>query len=106
MSAVGISAFAAKGAEFTKHPEKLGEREEIKSLKIEPTKLSIECEGAKQVIVHLGGRKTLQAFGNKENPLTEASFDITDDYKYIRVTVVDFEGKCADTRAFFTDEIG
>ena len=78
----------------------------IESLKIEPTKLSIECEGAKQVIVHLGGRKTLKAFGNKENPLTEASFDITDDYKYIRVTVVDFEGKCADTRAFFPDEIG
>ena len=77
----------------------------IHSLKIENGKISIECSDAKQITVHLGGRNTLRAYGSKEAPVTEAEFTLSGEYKYIRISVEDFEGKRADTRAFFPDEI-
>ena len=77
----------------------------IHSLKIENGRISVECSDAKQITVHLGGRNTLRAYGSKEAPVTEAEFTLSNEYKYIRISVEDFEGKRADTRAFFPDEI-
>lgn len=77
----------------------------IHSLKIENGKLYIECDGAKQITVHLGGRKTLHLHGTSENPIREAELEIPENYKYVRVDIVDFEGKHANTRAFYPEEL-
>lgn len=37
--------------------------------------------------------------------LTHASFPLYGDEVYVRITVVDDKGRCADTNAYFMDEI-
>jgi hypothetical protein len=77
----------------------------IHSLSIEDGKVHIECDGAKQITLHVGGRRTPHIFGTRENPIYEAEIDIPKVYRYVRVDVVDFEGRHANTRAYFPDEI-
>jgi hypothetical protein len=77
----------------------------IHSVKIDDGKISVECDGARQIVVHLGGRKTLFRCGSKDAPLYSVQFDIPESFKYIRISVEDFEGKRADTRAVFADEL-
>ena len=43
--------------------------------------------------------------GTKENPATEGHFKFLPEDKYVRITVTDFEGKRANTNAYFTDRI-
>ena len=47
--------------------------------------------------------------GGTENsdgtPVTEATFPVTDDCGYFRITVMDAQGRCADTNAYFVDEL-
>ena len=76
----------------------------IHSLSIADGKVHIECDGAKQITLHVGGRNTPHVFGTRENPIYEAELDIPKVHKYVRVSVMDFDGKCADTRAFFPEE--
>ena len=76
----------------------------IHSLTIEDGKVRVECDGAKQVTLHVGTRQTPHVFGTKENPIYEAEIPIPEKYQYVRVSVVDFDGRHADTRAFFPEE--
>ena len=76
----------------------------IHSVTIADGKIRVECDGAKQITAHFGGRHTPHAFGTKEEPLCKAEFDIPKTYKYVRISVVDFENRRADTRAVFPEE--
>ena len=77
----------------------------IHSLSIEDGKIRIECDGAKQITVHTGSRKVYSVYGTRENPVCSAELDIPPRYKYLRFDVVDFEGRHANTRAVFPEEI-
>ena len=77
----------------------------INHFAIEDGKIKVECDGAREIIIHLGSRKTLRAHGTVDEPLFFAEFDMPERYRYIRLAVVDFEGKHADTRAIFPEEI-
>lgn len=77
----------------------------IHSLKISEGKVFVECDGAKQITLHLGGRATKFVIGTRENPVCKAEFDIPERHKYIRIDILDFDGRHANTRAYFPDEL-
>ena len=53
-----------------------------------------------------GAKICKRACGTPDAPVTSADFEISDLAPYVRFDVYDFEGKHADTRAFFRDELG
>ena len=77
---------------------------EITNLWFEEGKVYVECKGAKEIIANYGVRKAGRAVSETE-PLTSASFGFAPDDKYIRITVVGFDGLCAYTSAYFADDV-
>lgn len=77
----------------------------IHSITIADGKIRIECDPARQVTVFLGGRKTLRKHGTKDSPVTAVEFNMPTRYKFLRFNVTDFEGRCADTRAVYPEEL-
>ena len=75
------------------------------SITIENGKIRIECDPVRQLTVFLGGKATLRAHGSKESPVCFAEFDMPEKYLYLRFDAIDFEGKHANTRAYFEEEI-
>ena len=78
----------------------------IKSLWYEDGVFNIECSPAKQIIVSNSGRrepdKSIKR--SKNCDITSAQFPISDFDVFVRFTVVDAEGKTANTRAFWREE--
>ncbi len=79
----------------------------ISALYIEDGVLHVEVPEAKEIRVFSGFRFAKRRIGTREEPLTHVEFALPDSRsKYFRVTVTDFEGKCAYSRAYFFDELG
>ena len=72
---------------------------------VEGGKIIIECTPARQITVHLGGRRMIAAHGTRENPLTHVELNMPQRFKYLRFSVTDFEGHHADTHAVFPEEL-
>ena len=81
---------------------------EISAMYIEDGKLHVEVPNAKEIRIFTGFRNAARALGTKEKPVTEMEWALPDDprCKYFRVTVTDFEGNQAFSRAYFFDELG
>ena len=62
---------------------------------------------AKEIRIFTGFRNAARVLGTKEKPVTEMEWALPDDprCKYFRVTVTDFEGNQAFSRAYFFDEL-
>jgi len=86
---------------------------EIYDLYVEDGKVYIKCSPARRIVLSTGKRYSRCVWANigdhfgegSEKTITEASFDIPEDCHYIRLTVIDMEGRPANTRAYFLDEI-
>jgi len=86
---------------------------EIHELYVEDGKVYIKCSPARRITLGTGIRASKCVWANPDDhfgegadkTITEASFDIPADCKYIRLTVTDPEGRHANTRAYFLDEI-
>jgi len=88
---------------------------EIKSLTVDGNLLRITCSEAGNVAYLTNGRENGRAFGTKEEPLTEAIFDltkwkegITEEWKdkaFFRLCVTSPEGKKAWTRAYYLKDL-
>lgn len=79
---------------------------QILELSFDGAKAHIETENVKQIIMFCGGKKTYFEIGTKDEPVSSADFEIPEKAPYVRFSVIDFEGKHADTRAYFRDELG
>ena len=77
---------------------------EIKELWFEDGKVHIACSPAARIICHCGPWRPYIRI-SKDGPLTEAEFEIKEKDQYFRITVMDENGRCADTNAYFTDEL-
>ena len=77
----------------------------IDSLVIEKGEAHIACSPAVRIAMVYGGKDTKvvypEAFGET---VTEAHFVLPDRAPYVRFTVTDEFGRCADTRGYFRDE--
>ena len=78
---------------------------EIKELWFEDGKIHIECSPAERIYFTVGRRRMCCEWAHFHNYITSAEFEVLPEDKYVRVTVVDSNGKCADTNAYFTDEL-
>ena len=77
----------------------------IHALTIEGKNVHIETSSAQQITMHYGTKRPLYAVGTREEPVTQADFVIPEQAQYVRFSVCDFEGKFADTRGFFREEL-
>ena len=78
----------------------------FKEVSLDGDSLHIECSEVKSIFVYDGSKNPRRVHSIDGKPLTSADFKIDENARYIRVSVCDFEGKRADTRGFFPDEIG
>jgi hypothetical protein len=78
---------------------------EIKALWIKGDYLSIRCSPADRIIISAGRRAIRSFYANENEPLTAATFRIYPQDTFVRILVIDKEGKKAYTRAYFLDEI-
>ena len=79
---------------------------EIFELTVDGNRVHIETSPARQITMLSGAKITKCAHGTKDAPVTSADFEIGELCPYVRFDVYDFEGKHANTRGFFRDELG
>ncbi len=78
---------------------------EINELYFEDGKLFVKCSGVEKIIMSTGRRRTEFLIAPDGEVLTEAALPVFAEDGYVRVTVVDYRGKPANTNAYFTDEL-
>ena len=78
---------------------------EIHELYVEDGIVHIKCSPAACITINKGIRGARAIRSKNGELLTEASFKIEPKDIYFRLTVDDGSGKCANTNAYFTDEI-
>ena len=77
----------------------------IHDLWIEDGMLHVTCSGAARVTMTTGRRKAYPVYSHMGEPVEHASFPVSLEDIYVRVTVTDASGYHANTNAYFTDEI-
>ncbi len=78
---------------------------EIFELYYEDEKVYVKCSDAKTIRLSTDGRRVKRFEAPCGETINEAVFELTPDDKYIRITIVDAEGKHANTNAYFCDEL-
>lgn len=76
----------------------------IYDLYLEDGKVTIKCSPASRIYLSAGKRRSQRVNADGEL-LTEATFDVLDDYYYFRITVEDEKGRHANTIAYFIDDL-
>lgn len=77
---------------------------EIHGLWFEDGKVQIRTGPAKRIICSFRDRRATIRNAD-QTPLTQAEFEILPSDGYFRITVVDEQGRCANTNAYFTDTL-
>lgn len=76
----------------------------IKELYFEDGKIHIECDNAMKIIAKYGMRRA-RCVCCDDNSLTSAEFPVAEDCGYVRLTVIDKDGKYAHTSAYFVEDL-
>ncbi|MBE6596753.1 MAG: PHP domain-containing protein [Ruminococcaceae bacterium] len=77
---------------------------QIKELYYEDGAIYISCSEALKVVANYGMRRA-RVVVTDDTPITEASFSVEADSGYVRLTVIDKNGKFAHTHAYFVDDL-
>ena len=78
---------------------------EIYDLYYEDGKLFIKCSDARRIFLTTGMRRCTSVAAEQGKHVNEASFVLKETDIYARITVEDSQGRCADTNAYFIDEL-
>ena len=78
---------------------------EILELTVEGNKVHVETSPAKQITMLFGAKRTQRAVAEDGETVTSADFEIDERAPFIRISVYDHEGRYADTRGYFRDEL-
>ncbi len=78
---------------------------EIHALWVEDGHISVETAPCREIVFTTGNRNALRLRAEPGKPLTGGSFALEDGMGYVRVTVMDENGRFADSNAYFLDEI-
>ncbi|MBR2432280.1 MAG: hypothetical protein IKB23_05120 [Clostridia bacterium] len=81
------------------------EAPEIKAMWVKGDSLNVRCSPADKIILSAGRRAVRCVYKNQNAPLTGATFKISEADIYVRITVIDAEGKRAYTNAYYLDEL-
>lgn len=77
---------------------------EIYELWCKEGKVHIKCSPAAKIEAYYGVRRGRVCMAAPGETITEAEFEISEDFKYFRLCVTDQRGKTADTQAYFLGE--
>ena len=78
---------------------------EIRELWFEDGYVHVKTSEARRIVCNYSKRKARCTENSDGTPVTEATFPVTDDCGYFRITVMDAQGRCADTNACFVDDL-
>ncbi|MGM9643258.1 MAG: PHP domain-containing protein [Eubacteriales bacterium] len=78
---------------------------EIHEMWIEDRELHVRCSEAQSITYSGGGRSVSRVNAPKGESVTEAVFAITPPIEYFRITVKDADGRCANSRTYYLDEL-
>lgn len=78
---------------------------EIYELYMEDGRVYITCSPAKRIMMNTQVRRAKCVWAKDGDALTEASFEVKPDCGYIRLTVMDEQGRYANTQAYFLDQM-
>ena len=78
----------------------------IHEVSLDGTRLHIECSPVRSIHVYFGSKRPRYEIANPGQTLTSVDIEIDEMAPYIRVSIFDEEGKSADTRGYFRDELG
>ncbi len=78
----------------------------FKEVSIDGDQLHVECSDVSRIFLYNGGKKPGYLHAMPGETLTSADFTIDKNARYGRVSIQDEQGRWADTRGFFRDEIG
>ena len=78
----------------------------IREVSVDGDQLHVECSDVSHIFLYNGGKKPGRLHAAQGESLTSADFTIDKNARYIRVSIVDAQGRWADTRGFFRDEFG
>jgi hypothetical protein len=76
----------------------------INELYYEDGKIYVKCSDAKKIVMSSGKRKSSRKFAEAGKTIYEAEFSVLPEYNYIRITIVDQNGRHANSIAYFSDE--
>ena len=69
-------------------------------------KIHIECSDVQEIRVFTGSKSPLRKFAEEGETINYANFEIDNRVGFIRVSIVDKDGKFADTRGYMRNELG
>ncbi len=78
---------------------------EIHELYVEDRTVYVRCSEARSITYSRGGRSVGRVNAPKGESVTEARFEIHPQAEYFRITVKDSEGRCANSRIYYLDEL-
>ena len=78
---------------------------EIYDLYVENDRVYMTTSPAARITMNTGVRSVKRVWASNGELLTEASFPLRDHLGYFRLTVMDEHGRCANTQAYFMDEL-
>ena len=78
---------------------------DILELWFEDGNIGIKTSPAARITLHTDSRRLKHATAKDGVPVTEALFPVEPDDDYVRITVMDENGRCANTNAYFPDEL-
>ena len=78
----------------------------FKEVSFDGKQVHVECSEVAGVYVFCGSKSPRRVLAENGKTLTSADIVIDEMSPYIRVSIVDREGKAADTRGYFRDELG
>lgn len=78
---------------------------QIHELWFEDGAVHIRCSEAARILCTVAARRGAVVTAEQGGSVTEAVFPIRKDDGYFRITVVDHRGRCADTNAYFPDQL-
>lgn len=77
----------------------------FREVSIEGNRIHVECSEVSRIMVFTGSKYPRLACAEPGSTITSADLEVDERAKYVRVSIVDANGKFADTRAFFRDEL-
>ena len=77
----------------------------IHNLWFEDGKIHIDCSDAVAIRLNTGHRRASIVRAKNGEVVNSADFDVLPEDGYVRITVVDSKGKCANTNAYFTNKL-
>lgn len=75
-------------------------------ISVEGNKVHVECSPVKVILIQTGSKTPKRVYAENGETICSADFEIDARANYFRISIQDEQGRFADTRGFFKDEIG